>query len=282
MGNPLSKSVIFLFLSAAVFLLAQMVMYAGFTLFHWESLRSWFDMCNSWFIKWGMPFMAILLDALTWTTVAAGIIMLGIQLVSYIRVKRRFAPLRRRELERRLTLTYSLPRGRLTVIEQEQTVALTMGFIRPVIVLSTGLIRMLEEQELEAVIRHEEYHMKHRDALRAMPAYLLSKMMWYLPILRWCHHWLKISAEVQADQYAVSRTGSPLGLGSALLKLARTKPPIQMNLGHASFADTPINIRIRQLIDPAEKPRMPLPFMSTVISFQVAAVLASLLLPALM
>ncbi|MNP68845.1 hypothetical protein D3C76_1648580 [compost metagenome] len=93
---------------------------------------------------------------------------------------------------------------------------------------------------------------------------------------------LKISAEVQADHYAVTRTGSPVGLGSALLKLARHKPAIPMSLSHVSFADSPINIRIRQLIDPAEKPRMRLPLLSTVISLQVAAVLASLLLPALM
>jgi beta-lactamase regulating signal transducer with metallopeptidase domain len=259
-----------------------MIMYAGFTLFRWEVLRSWFDMCNSWFFKWGMPFMAILLDALTWTTVMAGIVMLGIQMYSYLRVKRNFAPLRRKDQEQAIAQAYRLPRRRLVIIEQEQAVALTMGFIRPVIVLSTGLINMLEEQELEAVIRHEEYHMQHHDALRAMPAYLLSKMMWYLPILRWCHHVLKISAEVEADRYAVARTGSAVGLGSALLKLARHKPPVPMNLSHVSFADTPINIRIRQLIDPAEKPRMRLPLLSTLISLPVAAVLASLLLPAMM
>lgn len=282
MGNPLSKSVVILFLSAAGVLFIQMVMYAGFTLFRWEALRNWFDMCNSWFMKWGLPFMAILLDALTWTTVMAGIIMLSIQLVSYFRIKRRFAPLRRKDQEQAIAQTYRLPRTRLVIIEQEQAVALTMGFIRPVIVLSTGLIQMLEEQELEAVIRHEEYHMRHYDALRAMPAYLLSKMMWYLPILRWCHHVLKISAEVHADQYAVARTGSPVGLGSALLKLARHKPYTRMPLCHVSFADTPINIRIRQLIDPDEKPHMRLPLLSTAISFSVAAVLASLLLPALL
>ncbi len=281
MGNSLSKSVLILFLSAAGLLFIQMVMYAGFILFRWDALRSWFDMCNSWFIQWGMPFMAILLDALVWTTVLAGVTMLGVQLVSYFRVKQKFAPLRRRDLEQAITLAYRLPRGRLIIIEQENAVALTMGFIRPVIVLSTGLIRMLEEQELEAVIRHEEYHMRHHDALRAMPAYLLSKMMWYLPILRWCYHVLKISAEVQADQYAVSRTGTPVGLGSALLKLARHKPVVQMNFAQASFADTPINIRIRQLIDPAGKPPMRLPLLSTVVSLQVAVVLASLLLPAL-
>lgn len=281
MGNSLSKSVLILFLSAAGLLLIQMVMYAGFLLFRWEALRSWFDMCNSWFIQWGMPFMAILLDALVWTTVLAGATMLGIQLVSYLRVKRKFAPLRRRDQEETIALSYRLPKRRLVIINQEQAVALTMGFIRPVIVLSTGLIHMLEEQELEAVIRHEEYHMRHHDALRAMPAYLLSKMMWYLPILRWCYHVLKISAEVQADQYAVSRTGSPIGLGSALLKLARHKPLVHMNFAHASFADTPINLRIRQLIDPAEKPTLRLPLLSTVISLQVAVVLASLLLPAL-
>lgn len=282
MGNSLSKSVIFLFLTAACILLIQMVMYAGFTLFHWEALRSWFDMCNSWFFKVGMPFMAILLDALTWSTVGSGVILLGIQAVSYLRVRRRFAPLLRKELAEQLEAEYQLPWNRLVVIEEEQAVALTMGFIRPVIVLSTGLIRMLEEPELEAVIRHEERHMRHYDALKALPAYLLSKMMWYLPILKWCHLALKISAEVQADQYAVRRTGSAVGLGSALLKLARQKAPIRMSLAHASFADTPINIRIRQLVDPQEKPGLQLPLVSTIISLQVAVVLASLLLPALM
>ena len=95
MGNSLSKSVLILSLSAAGLLFVQMVMNAGFILFRWDALRSWFDMCNSWFIQWGMPFMAILLDALVWTTVLAGVTMLGIQLTSYLRVKRKFATLRR-------------------------------------------------------------------------------------------------------------------------------------------------------------------------------------------
>ncbi|MNI89252.1 hypothetical protein D3C73_1466320 [compost metagenome] len=104
--------------------------------------------------------------------------------------------------------------------------------------------------------------------------------MWYLPILKWCHQCCKISREVLADRYAISRTGSTVGLGSALIKLVKTNSTSRMTFAHASFADTPINVRIRQLIDPHEKPAVKLPLISAMVSLHVIAVLTALLLPA--
>ena len=41
-----------------------------------------------------------------------------------------------------------------------------MGFVRPKIVLSTGLMSLLNDDELKAVIYHEMYHKENRDPLK--------------------------------------------------------------------------------------------------------------------
>jgi beta-lactamase regulating signal transducer with metallopeptidase domain len=280
MFNRQSKSFIFICLLAAGILLTQMTLYTVFKLFQWSALANLFDMCNSLLMKWRMPFLALLLDVLVLSTLAAGLLFTGIQLFSYLRAKAKLASIRQETLITSISESYGLRRKDLLVISCKEPVALTMGFFRPVIVLSTGLLQLLDDNELEAVIRHEEFHLKKYDSLRTLITYLLSKSMWYLPILKWCHQCLKISREVLADRYAISKTGSTVGLGSALLKLVKNNSSSRMTFAHASFADTPINVRIKHLIDPQEKPAVKLPLLSAMISLQVIAVLTALLLPA--
>lgn len=54
----------------------------------------------------------------------------------------------------------------LIVISAAEPVALAFGMFRRRIVLSTGLMDMLDEHELNAVLYHEYYHLRHYDPLK--------------------------------------------------------------------------------------------------------------------
>jgi hypothetical protein len=89
----------------------------------------------------------------------------------------------------------------------------------------------------------------------------------------------KISREILADRYAIERTGSVHGLGGALLKLVKVKS-VNYAFAHASFADTSMNVRIRQLIDPEKEEPFRMPWKAAIVSLHVVALITGLLLPA--
>src|SRR3989304_5301491 len=57
---------------------------------------------------------------------------------------------------------------RVHVVSDPEPYALTAGFWRPAIFLSTGMTALLEGDELEAVLRHELAHVRRRDPLKAL------------------------------------------------------------------------------------------------------------------
>lgn len=280
MWNHQSKWTIRFCVAAAVMLWLQMAFYGLFKALRLPAFAGFFDMCNSWLMRWRMPFLAVLLDVLVWSTLTIGISLAMVQLFSYWKVKARLNKTYDMKLSLLLARRYSLHHKQLMVVASKESIALTMGFFRPVIIISTGLIQLLDEAELEAVIRHEEFHLNQYDSVRTFFTYFLFKTMWYLPILKWCHQYYRTSREVLADQYAVTRTGSAIGLGSALLKLIKHNPAQQMSFAHASFADTPLNVRIQSLIDPQIKAGLRPPLFASMVSLHVLLLLIALLLPA--
>lgn len=266
-------------LTAAALLLSQILLYALSKVLHSPVLTNLFDMCNSWLMRLRLPVLALLLDALVLSTVAAGFWLVLSQTMALIRFRFRLTRSRNRGLSRQLANKYGLAEGQVAVVTSREPLALTVGFIRPVIVMSTRMLELLDEDERHAVIRHEQFHLQSRDPLRSLLILMLARMMWYLPILRWCHRCVTVWREIRADQYAIEKVGSAAGLGGALIKLVKYRPA-QMSLAHASFADTPINVRIRQLIDPDDLPRVRLPWASSLISLHVLAFLTALLTPA--
>lgn len=280
MLNRQSQWIIRLCAAVAGLLWLQMVLYGIIRIFNLPAWANLLDFCNSWLVRWRLPFLALIMDGLIWSTLAISLWLAVRQLLAYARVKLRFHKHRMDSLSRSLAIRHSLAPKKLMMVSSREPLALTMGFIRPVIVVSTGLLELLDEAELEAVLRHEQFHLRKRDSLRTLVTYILSRSLWYLPILRWCHHSFRVWREVLADRYAVAQTGSAAGLGSALLKLARLGPVARMSFAHASFADTPINLRIQSLIDPQCKTSLKPPLVPAMISLHVLAFLTVLLLPA--
>ncbi len=116
----------------------------------------------------------------------------------------------------------------------DQPLAFTIGFFRPKIVMSKGLIKTLNAAELEAVFLHELYHLQHHHGLVFITGEVVSSALTLiLPFLHDVRKRMRLQLETAADLFASQAQHTPLYLSQALTKLRHT-PTIEIYPGFAS------------------------------------------------
>jgi Zn-dependent protease with chaperone function len=95
--------------------------------------------------------------------------------------------------------------------------AFCTGLLRPRLYLSNATLAVLNDAELDAVLAHEQHHLRHRDPLRIFFARMLGDALFFLPVLRRLSDRYAAMAELAADAAAVRRTNDPAPLASALV-----------------------------------------------------------------
>ncbi|MDR4947711.1 M56 family metallopeptidase [Neobacillus cucumis] len=153
-----------------------------------------------------------------------------------------------------LNVTFNRRNNDIVVIHDKELLAFTFGFWKPKLVLSSYLIHMLDSKELEAVIYHETSHQKYYDGLKVFILQIISEVMWYIPLTKWSYQNFRILVELVADEFAIKRMGSELGLGGALLKLIKNQLKINPSAVTAvvHFADETVDYRLKQLVNPQQ------------------------------
>jgi beta-lactamase regulating signal transducer with metallopeptidase domain len=278
MSKNRSKAIFITCTFIAGTILFQMGMYVLYVLLGWDPKFNLIQVCHSVARSLGLSSVEYMLDALVFYTVFLSIWKIGKQLFAANKIYKRLAIYRHEQLTQVINRKYNEGNQDFTVISCSAPIAVTMGFLNPKIILSTGLLNLLDENELEAVIYHELYHKKHRDPLKIFLLSLFASIMWYIPILKWFHQKYKIIREILADHYAINRQGTSVDLGSALLKMLKTVNRANMPFSYVSFADTSVNYRIKYILDPQTEIPLKLPFMLTVTSIYVFLMLCILFL----
>lgn len=247
-----SLSLIGLSLLLAVFVWSQMGMYLAHLIFGVSIKVNFFKFCISLFKENSLYYflIIILLNALIAYTGMITLIKSVQQFILLRRFSKKIMGLRNRELTHMINQKFERHNRDIIIIEHEHSLAFTMGFKNPNIILSSGLISMLEDHELEAVVEHETFHKKNNDSLKIFILQLISQALWFIPVTKWCYQNYKIISEVLADEYAIQKMGSEISLGSALLKLIKNyfnekSAPILVH-----FSDESVNYRLQQLVDP--------------------------------
>ncbi|TFH62814.1 M56 family metallopeptidase [Peribacillus frigoritolerans] len=154
------------------------------------------------------------------------------------------------DMTRSVNETFNRIKNDILVVNAEQPLAFTLGFRRPFIVFSTGLIRLLDFDELEAVVEHEAFHQKKYDPLVIFILQLISNALWFVPLTKWCHKNYKIISELSADENAIHKMGTELGISAALLKLIKHGCTDKSSPVLVHFSNESVNYRLQQLIDP--------------------------------
>ncbi|WP_411344063.1 M56 family metallopeptidase [Paenibacillus sp. WLX1005] len=269
-------------LSMSLFTLGLMGVYSLHMLFGWNLPFDLLRICNMWMQNHGWFSVSHLLAGLVTCTF---VLYVGYGLDQWygsVRAVRRCRELEHTALTAAFNDRYS-PDGQamFIIVSCRQPLALTMGNWRRRIILSEGLLQLLNEEEQQAVVHHELFHYRQRDPLVTFLLGQAAFALWFLPVLRNMAHQYKISREVLADHDAIQRLGTPLGIGGALLKLVnRTHGGIHFpaRMIYSSFAETSLNYRIHRILEPESGTSPRLPLGSVVISLPVLTALSILLL----
>ena len=139
--------------------------------------------------------------------------------------------------------------GGVEIAEHDQPFAFTLPGRGGHVVLSSGLMDMLDEAEQGVVLAHERAHASHRHDRYLLTAQLAAALV---PALRPLADRLKFSLERWADETAVTHCGDRAFVGRTLGKVAlRSVAPA----GAFSFAGLGVPARVAALLGP---PTMPL------------------------
>ena len=99
--------------------------------------------------------------------------------------------------------------------------ACTAGLFLPKIFISTHLVDSLSDEEVKAVLRHEQSHLRRRDPLRGVLIGFFAHFFFFIPTATKLLQSLRRDSELIADDHALSFSHSPAVLASALVKVRR-------------------------------------------------------------
>lgn len=198
-------------------------------------------------LVWQLAISAILA-----VVVGRGIWSLGQQAVQTKRFARLFGPLQKRvplRLQELLKKNH-LPAEQVVYLDIPVPRAFCLGFWRPRIWLTDGVVDLLSDEELTAVLAHEAYHCRRRDPLRLLITRAIKSAFFFMPLVIDLVHATELQQEAAADQSAIRQVGDDLPLLCALQKLLTHNTQL-MSEGEAtltSFNGT--EARLRRLIYP--------------------------------
>lgn len=141
-----------------------------------------------------------------------------------------------------LRLATDLSIGPLVCVEGASPVAFCVGGLRPSVYVSEGL-GALDDAELEAVLLHEQDHLRQREPLRRAVRRAATWGFFYVPLLRWWARYQAERSELRADRLALSRV-SPQVLARALLRSDWAAPSLRAATAFAGAAEA----RVAQIL----------------------------------
>lgn len=95
-------------------------------------------------------------------------------------------------------------RNKVRVIEDNRMGAFCFGITSPKIYISTQMISVATDDEIEAVLRHEKYHLENNDTLVMLFAVFTESLFPFFPLLTDFISYYQTHRELQADKCAIS------------------------------------------------------------------------------
>lgn len=135
------------------------------------------------------------------------------------------------------------------VIDHESAVAYCVPGRPRHIVLTTGAVRALDDEQLAAVLAHEQAHLRGRHHLLLAAGRALRSAFPFVPAFRWAQDEVARLVELLADDVA-ARGGQRRALARALLALAERFDPTPVPVVALSIADSGAG-RVQRLLEPA-------------------------------
>ena len=135
------------------------------------------------------------------------------------------------------------------MVAASQPLVFCYGWRAPRILMTTGLVALLDEPELRGVLAHERYHRAQRHPLKILFVRALRDALVFLPLVRDLVEHYVVLQEIAADQAALAAGATRDALASALLKLLQAPALRAVSVS----AYTPLGARVQHLANP-ERP----------------------------
>ncbi len=213
----------------------------GLTVFFWGFVAASFALCI-------MKANMVAYETSGVRTAAAGAVLVALvaaTVLSYLvwrfaahRVLRRLAPRDLRPEEawvqdyvRILAEFEGMAPVPVRAVERDEPVAMAVGGKEPVVLVSAGLLRMLDRDEVQTALAHELMHLKHHDAEFKVFSTVFSHILFFDPFSKFFDPAVHREREYLADEMSGRSTGKPAALASALLKIADRGAPPKTTVG---------------------------------------------------
>ena len=134
------------------------------------------------------------------------------------------------------------------LVKSEKQFAFCIGIRTSKIYFSTGLVSQLSTEELEAVLLHEQYHLENHDTFTMILASVAHSLFPFFPVIGDLIKKYRIEREIEADKFAVHKTGNKRSLISALRKLLAFPTVEEVTVAAIADQDT-LEPRIYSLVD---------------------------------
>jgi len=146
----------------------------------------------------------------------------------------------------------------------------TVGYLKPMILLPVAAVNHLSPQQVEAIILHELSHIKRFDYLINLITRIVETLLYFNPFVRAFSSIIEREREKNCDEIVLQFQYEPHGYASALLELEKVShSPASLAVGAAAGRKNELLNRIESILGIQKKP---------VLSFnKLAGIVAALL-----
>ena len=148
-----------------------------------------------------------------------------------------------------------LREGRLT--SDSCSVPVTVGWLHPRVILPSAWQRWSKAQ-LDAVLTHENEHVRRRDPLVQSLALVNRAAFWFHPLAWWIERQLSVLAEEACDAAVLARGHDPFEYSEYLMEMARAmqQAGARLNFAGMTMPGASLPRRIRRILEDAPAPRL--------------------------
>lgn len=136
---------------------------------------------------------------------------------------------------------------KVLVFTQTKPQAFCFGIRNTKIYISTGLVQLMNQKELEVILRHEKYHLEHRDTLTLLLATMIESLFPFFPVVSDFIRVYRTDREVAADNAAITNVTDKQSLKDVLRKLIQYETDINPILLPAMMSVDTLEARIRSM-----------------------------------
>lgn len=147
-----------------------------------------------------------------------------------------------------LALELDIAHDHLILVRDPGNFSFCYGLRDPRILISTGMVELLDHHELRALLTHERHHLENSDPVKVWASRGIAYALWFIPIVRTLRDHFLVAKEIAADESTAWNTENEISLASALVKVLSSGSRPQFELVAAIGAFNVAEERVERLI----------------------------------